>query len=377
MIERVVRALIRLLSIAAQTVRGVRDPPPRDSVRRIVALQMSGVGDLLLTTPALRALHRLYPAARIDVITYKLGSASFLFRLPYMGRGCEFPLFELELKRAWSPSFWRGLARPIRFLREEPCDLYVSFHHTWLLQWYLFELWVAARARARFAIGINPDFLAGPGVFDRAVPESLLGERHYRPFFLDVVSLLGEAGHDVTMEFPLEPDEVRQASERLRQAMPGCRIVCLHMGASHAAQLWPVERYVEFAQRCCRDGYGLVLIGTEGERGLADQVAKSLPAGRVLNVTGATTLSEMAAFIAASDLFVGNDSGPMHVAIALQRPTIGLIGPGRPRYYRYGLHEAVILRNPILFDIHDRKDSPYPWVITVDEVYRHARILLA
>ncbi len=372
-----VRWLIRLLSLGAERLRRRRPPPPPASVRRIVILQMSGVGDLLLITPALRALRRLYPEARIDLITYQLGNAAFLLRVPKMGRGCEFPLFDLELKRVWTPSFWRDLAKPVRFLRQEPCDLYVSFHHTWLPQWYLFELWVAARSDARFAIGINPDYVGGPGVFDRAVPESLLGDRHYRPFFLDVVRLLGEAGDDLATECPLEPDEVRQAGDRLARALPGCRrILCLHVGATHAAQVWPIERYHKLARRCCEDGCGLVLIGAPSERAQTDAVARGLPPNRVLNVAGETTLFEMAAFIAASDLFIGNDSGPMHVAIALRKPTIGLIGPGLARYHRYAPEEAVMLRNPVVLDVRHEKDRIFPWAITVDEVYAAARKLL-
>ncbi|TAJ07297.1 MAG: glycosyltransferase family 9 protein [Nitrospirae bacterium] len=375
--ELLVRTLIRLCSSVAQAVRGWRALPDPRSVHRIVVLQMSGVGDLLLITPALRALHRLYPEARIDLITYKLENAVFLFRLPYMRRGCEFPLFELELRRIWTPAFWLGLDRPIRFLRQEPCDLYVSFHHTWLSQWYLFELWVAARSGARFAVGINPDCVAGSGVFDRALPESQLGDRHYRPLFLEVVGLVGEAGNDLATEFPLEPAEIQQARDQVRQAMPDRhRMVCLHVGATHAAQLWPIERFLDLARRLQAEGDGIVLIGTKEERSLTEQLAGSLPPGAVLNVAGMTDLFQMAAFIDVADLFIGNDSGPMHVAIARRRPTIGLIGPGRTRYHRYAPDEAVILKNPLPFDIRDRKDAAFPWAITVDEVYAAARNLL-
>lgn len=376
--EAALRFCMRLLAMAVALRRGRRLPPEPATVRRIVVLQMSGVGDLVLVTPALRALHRLYPEAKIDLITHKLDHASFLFRFPYVRRGCGFPLFELELKRAATAAFWRGLARPIRFLREEPCDLYVSFHHTWLLQWYLLELWVAARSGARFAVGIRPDFLSGPGIFDRSVPESSLGERHYRPFFLDIVGLLGDAGKDLATEFPVTSAEIDQARTRIRQGLPTCsKVVCLHVGASHRAQLWPIDRFLELARRCQQEGYGVLLIGGRNERGLTEQIEAGLPSGTVLNVAGQTSLSEMAAFIAASDLFIGNDSGPMHVAIALRRPTIGLIGPGRPRYHRYDPGEAVMLRNPEAFDILNEKNSPYPWTITVDEVYARAKALVA
>lgn len=377
MIEKVVLAVMAILNVAVRVRRGRRNPPGPDSVRRIVVLQMSGIGDLLLITPALRALHRLYPGARIDLVTQKLAHAALLLRLPYVGRGCEFPLFDLRLKRLWSPGFWRELDEPIAFLREEPCDLYVSFHHTWLLQWYLLELWVAARSGARFTVGIRPDSLGERGVFDRSLPESLLADRHYRPFFLDVVGLLGEAGRDLATECPLEPAEVEAARGEIRRRLPGRRkVLCLHVGASHAAQRWPLDRFQELARRCEKDGQGILLVGSREERRLTDQVAAVLPEGAVWNAAGETSVVQMAALIAASDAFIGNDSGPMHVAIALRRPTVGLIGPGAPRYHRYEPGEAVMLRNPVSFDIRHEKNAAYPWRITVDDVYAQARALV-
>ena len=374
---RAASALIRLLSFASQIARGPREQPAPEDISRIVVLHMSGIGDLLLMTPALRALRRLYPRAHIDLITYCLSNAAFLFRLPTVRQGCEFPLFDLDLKSAWTRGFWQALERPVRFTREEPCDLYVSFHHCWLPQWYLLELWLAARSRARYKIGINPAFVRSPGVFDRALPESRLGERHYRLFFLEVVGLLGETGKDLSMEFPLEPGEVRNAQEAIKTVLPGKRrIICLHVGATHAAQLWPLDRFLELAKRFEADRYGLVLIGTKEERHLTDQLAASLSSGTVLDVAGTTTLFQMAAFIDASDLFIGNDSGPMHVAVARRRPTIGLISRGRTRYHRYEPDEAVMLLNPVLVDIGDQKDIALPWAITVDEVYAAAKDLL-
>ncbi|TLY39728.1 MAG: glycosyltransferase family 9 protein, partial [Nitrospirae bacterium] len=102
---RVARALIWLLSFASQTARGPREQPAPEEVSRIVVLHMSGIGDLLLMTPALRALRRLYPRAHIDLITYRLSNAAFLFRLPAARQECEFPLFDLDLKSAWTPGF--------------------------------------------------------------------------------------------------------------------------------------------------------------------------------------------------------------------------------------------------------------------------------
>ena len=311
-------------------------------------------------------------------MTYCLKNAAFLFRFPYVQEGCEFPLFDLELRRIGTERFWRGLKKPIRFMWKAPVDIYISFHHTWLPQWYLLELLLAACSRARFRVGINPDFVSGHGVFDRSVQESLLDGRHYRPFFLDVVGLLGDCGKDLKTEFPLEPHEIEAAQDRIRRAMPARQhVVCLHVGATHAAQLWPLDRFKELARRLVADGCGIVLVGTRDEYDLTEQVVAGLPQGSYLNTTGTTDLFQMAALIDVAHLFIGNDSGPMHVAIARRRPTIGLIGPGKPRYHLYEPGEAVILRNPVAMDIEDRKETAFPWAITVDEVYEKAQELLS
>ncbi len=376
--DRSVRRLIRLLSALSQIMRGWRTPPVPESVRRIVAFQMSGVGDLLLITPALRALHGLYPMATIDIVTYSVKNAAFLFRFPYVGKGCEFPLFDLELRRMGSVPFWRALMKPIRFMRREPVDLYISFHHTWLPQWYLLELWLAVCSKAKFRVGINPDYVSGHGVFDRSVPESLLDGRHYRPFFMDVVGLLGDCGKDHTTECPLEPQEIEAAWDRIRRAMPTRhRVVCLHVGATHSGKLWPVDRFKEVAKRLVADGFGIVLVGTHDEYVLTEQIVEGLPQGSYLNTIGTTDLFQMAALIDVAQLFIGNDSGPMHVAIARRRPTIALIGPGIPRYYRYEPDEAAILKDPVLGGARVHKNAVFQWSITVDEVYEKARELLS
>ena len=375
-----IQAAIRLVSAAAHFGRGLRNPPDPETVGRIVVFQMSGVGDLLLTTPALRALHRLYPHARIDVMTYRLGAGAFLFRLPYVGRGCECPLFDLELKRCWTPAFRRAWADPIRFLHDEPVDLYVSFHHTWLPQWYLLELLLAARSGARFRVGINPDIVTGAGVFDRALHERELGGRHYREFFLDVVGLLGDAGKDIATEFPLMEEERREAAVRIRLGIPErTRTVCLHVGASHASKQWPLERYIGLAKRLEERGCGVLLVGAASERVWTDQIARALRPGSVLDLAGRTSLFELAACIDQSSLFIGNDSGPLHIAIARRRPAIGLIGPGQPRYVGYDPAEAMILQDGTPRPAYEgiaHKEAPWLWKIGVDDVFGAAMTLI-
>lgn len=356
--------------------------PQNHKVRKVVVFQMSGVGDLLLTTPALRALSRLYPRAKMDIITYNIKNAEFLFRLPYVNaNGLVFPLFDLELKQVLFPAFWRKLLNPICQLRKNNYDIYISFHHTWLLQWYLFELLLAICSGAKFRVGINPGFVPHHGVFDRSVSESELGALHYRHFFLDVVALLGPRTDDYKTEFVLKPKEIVEARQNIAKTMHGRKKrICFHVGASHPSQLWPIDRFRELAERLVARGYGIVLVGNQRERDLNEQVTANLPDDSFVNAAGDTDLFQMAALIDSTDLFIGNDSGPMHVSIARKRPTIGLIGPGKPRYHNYSPEEALMLKSiaaNLDYDPIELKLKPWPWEITVDQVFNCALRMLS
>jgi len=372
--------LIRALSSTARLFRNAIHRPAPAYAQRIAVLQMSGIGDLLLITPALRALHQMYPSAQLDVITYNLDHASFLFRLPYVEEGIVFPIFDLELKHFWRTSFWRSFSSTARTVRKKHYDIYISFHHPWMPQWYFLELLLAAFSGATFRIGINPDYVSNNGVFDQSAREADIGDRHYRDFYFDLIRLIGNPTMDYSMDFPIEDHERASAEAWIQEIMPGCnRIVCMHVGASTEAKRWPLENFCNLALRFVSIGCGIVLIGTQQERIHTEKIEKILPSGNCLNSAGSTDLFRMGAIIDASDLFIGNDSGPMHIAIARKKPTIGLIGPYHPRFHKYPKEEATIIRNPTPIDGYDAiavKESDYRWEIPVDLVFSEAMKLL-
>jgi ADP-heptose:LPS heptosyltransferase len=342
---------------------------------------MSGIGDLLLITPALRALHKMYPAASFDIITYNLDHASFLFRQPYVNAGIVFPLFDLELKNLWRPNFWCRFLRTVQTVRKNRYDIYISFHHTWLPQWFFFELLLAASSGAKFRIGINPPYVPGPGVFDRAINETQLKDKHYREFFLEVVRLLGYSREDLALEFPILSEETEKATELVRSLLSNCKkLVSLHVGASQDSKRWPILCYSELGKRLAAEGCGIILIGSKKEIPLCAQAAKWIPESRLLNVSGKTDIFFSGALIGVSDLFIGNDSGPMHIAIARKKPTIGLIGPYHPRFHKYKKNEATIIQNSARNDAYDAiavKESDYHWEISVDQVFNEALKMLS
>jgi len=129
--------------------------------------------------------------------------------------------------------------------------------------------------------------------------------------------------------------------------------VCLGIGASKPANLWPAERWAELATALVDGRAGpalepheLALCGGPQDRALADAILALAPPG-VMDHVGTLTLQETAGLLAASALFVSGDTGPLHMAVAVGTPVVALFGAADPgRTGPFGQPEAVV-RNPV------------------------------
>jgi heptosyltransferase-2 len=158
-------------------------------------------------------------------------------------------------------------------------------------------------------------------------------DQHHLDAFLGIARAIGCPVDDATPAFHLAPEWRAAAESRLRAAgLEEARpLIALHPGASKIPRAWHPERFATVAARLAEDpGARFVLIGGPADRPLFDAVAGALPPARVLT-TGDLPLTISAAVLARCHLFIGNDSGPMHLAAALGVPTVALFGPGSPR----------------------------------------------
>ena len=97
---------------------------------------------------------------------------------------------------------------------------------------------------------------------------------------------------------------------------------------------WPVERFAEVARRLMADRDAtIVLTGSAADRPLVASVGQGLPAGRVIDVSGALDLPALGALLERLDLFVTGDTGPMHLAHAVGTPVVAIFGPSTPARY--------------------------------------------
>jgi len=140
------------------------------------------------------------------------------------------------------------------------------------------------------------------------------------------------------------------------------------MGARRLAmegKLWALESFISLSNRLIADGVQPVLIGVESESDLGDQFHQAVP--QALNLIGKTSLGEMAAIIKKSNILIGHDSGPFHIAVAVHTPVVAICGrsDAEPEYIAYDQDDVVVLTADI------------PEDIRVDEVYQASKCLLA
>jgi heptosyltransferase-1 len=172
-------------------------------------------------------------------------------------------------------------------------------------------------------------------------------------------------------EFPGD----NQAEAVIAKKFGGSQIIVLNPGAGWPAKQWPAKRYGEVAKALARDGLIPVINYGPGEEELARE-AEAASNGTAVVVS--YSISELIALTRCARLFVGGDTGPLHLAAAMKVPAVALFGPTDPaRNGPYGTR-SVVLRNPASKTSlsHTREADPGLLQITTEEVISAARQLL-
>ena len=309
--------------------------PPPDRVRRLLVLRPRALGDVLLATPALRALRAGFPAAAIEVAV-DVGLGSVLRRNPHVDRLWLLP--RGGGTRAWWP-IYAGIARADFDL---VIDLHGSPRTAFMAAW--------SRAPHRFGYALR-----GRGRFyNHRVPRDADRDGIRRPMYaarinLEMVARCGVVGsilEDTTLVLPPEP----AAEARMETLLASVAATRPRIGLSPAgtwpAKSWPEASWARAADLLAASGASIVLLWGPGERAVAERVRASMLRPAV--ILPPTDLDELAAVVARLDLLIAHDSGVRHVAVARRIPTLGLYGPTDPRNWNppQGPHHGVRTQLP-------------------------------
>ena len=289
---------------------------------KILVRATNWVGDAVMSLPALRAIRGHWPEAEVVVL-----ARPWVAEL-YRDQDCAHRLWVYE-HRGRHAGFL-GRERLARELRAERFDSAV------LLQNAFEAAWLAWRARIPERIGYARDGRGWLLTRPIAVPGHGELPRHESYYYLELLRRAGwierlPSVERITLRVP--ENTLHRAEQRLRSggAREGATRVALAPGAAYgSAKCWLAERYAALADgliaACDAD---VILFGAPQERDMAERIVRSMQR-RALNLTGATPIGELPALLRACRLFVGNDSGAMHVAAAVGLPVVGIFGPTDP-----------------------------------------------
>jgi ADP-heptose:LPS heptosyltransferase len=333
------RWVARPLAQAAAAAFPRHGGPPGDmaDVREIVVAKLLGLGSLLHATPLLRSLRASFPHARLTLLT-TAANRELAVRLE--------PVDDvLCLDDAGLGVLARTTTRVLRELRRRRVDLYVDLEaHS------AFAKLLARASGARRRLGFEAP--AGRGLATDTVPFDR--GRALRALYLD---LAHQAGIPPAADDSIGPVRVEAVDRaRLRQRLggwwrDGAPYVVVNPNASALCleRRWPEGRFVSLVDALAAAGHRVVLVGAAAESDYVGGLEARVHAGRehVLNAAGHLGLGELLALLEEAACVVSNDSGPMHMAVALGRPTVGLFGPCAPAQFRIESEQVAVLYRPV------------------------------
>jgi heptosyltransferase I len=331
--------------------------PPADlrdrDFARILLIKLSAVGDVIHTIPVLNKLRRRYPAAQLDwLVTPAIGE--LLRQHPAISNVVEFA------RDDWSAP-WRPLRLAAK-LRRTRYDLVVDMHGQFRTA--IFALATGAPVRIGFDRPRASVWDASPRKFPEETRKhawqgaregSWLAYTHHIPVptldlhavdrYLNVGPLLGLESGPADFSFPISAEADNRIEALLDYyGATGKKLAVLAPGTIWETKQWRRTGFAEVASYLLRKGFAVVLAGAARERAVCAEVAALEPG--VINLAGETTLTELAALVRRAAVCVTNDSGPMHLAVALDRPVVSVFGPTDPIWIGpYRRTDAVLQAN--------------------------------
>ena len=293
----------------------------------VLVLRFSAVGDVVLTSPAIEALRRAWPRARI-VYAVKARLAHLVRANPNVDQ-------VLTLDPGEGPL---SFARKLRAAR---CETVLDLHNK--IRSKILRALLPSR---RTVVWHKRDFKDTLPVKLALKPyhSSMLFSDRYH---LAVEELVGARLPRGQLRYFLGKDDLANADAALAAAgvdlgapgAPGAPILGLSPGANWNTKRWPVERFAALAARARKAGLQVVVQGSRDEAPLGRIVAAAAPG--VVDLSGKLDLPTLGGFIARCSAFVANDSGPMHIARGLGVPTLAMFGSTDPGMFEFEGHRAL------------------------------------
>jgi ADP-heptose:LPS heptosyltransferase len=281
-------------------------------VRKIVVLRPGAVGDFVFALPALHALKQAYPGAEL-VVAGKAWHRAFLHGRPGpVDRVVEVP----PVQGVGSPgTVMKEVERFVDTMRAERFDIALQMHG-------------GGRYSNPFLLRFGARLTAGacaPGVplLDRWVPFREPSQRR-----LALLEIAGLAGADMRIPPAAQPelaltDADRHEAAAIMPVLPRQRLIVLQPGSTDPRRRWPAQSFAALGDRLAQDGAWIAVNGSPDEADLVHEVVARMHAPAIA-LAGRLSLGGLCGLLARTALLVSNDTGPLHLGLALGVPSVGI-----------------------------------------------------
>ena len=300
--------------------------PPLD-LKKILIIRFARLGDVILLVPALRALRRQFPGAKLDVLV----DNRYAPILEMCSAVSEvIPVNRLEMRDGNRLKALWNILRLAENVRQRDYDLVSDFHsfrETHFLTWY---------SRARWRLGLKRIHSPYSSFCFNLEPVVEDDSLHVSSVFLSMLAPLGikaADARDCLLDLP--PSLVKQAEAFLRPyRIAGNEwFVGFNVGAGSKSRIWPEDGFAQLAVQVLQQpGARLILFSGPGEDEISLALHERLRSSRVILAKN-LGLPELAALFSKCRILVSNDTGPMHLGAAVGVPTLGIFSVARPEHY--------------------------------------------
>jgi len=316
-----------------------------ERIRKILVIKLDHLGDVILALPAIRRLRQLFPNAEITALV-GTWAKSLLEREPAIDKVLTFDFFDADSSRPPKVLTAKQKATIKRWLAQFNFDLAIDLRrHSETREFLLLS-------SAKYTVGF-----AREGEYPWltiAIPYDLdtRGRRPRRHIaqelitLVELIALMGAANVDNSLR--VESSEVQDVNKMFDKLLPknSTLVVGMHPGVGQKIRQWPLNYFAQLADLFIeRLSANVLFFGGAQDIKYVDEILEKMRNGRgVVSVAGKLTLSQFLAAVKHCDLFIGNNTGPTHMAAALGIPTLGIYaGTNDPREWApIGRHAAAI-----------------------------------
>lgn len=279
--------------------------------KKILIIQLRRIGDILLTTPAIKTLKKNYPQSYIAFLTEPMGY-EILERNPYLN--------EIIISKDRSIKYRIKL---IKEIRKRGFDLVLDFLGscgTALISYF---------SKAKYRVGFDLRYRGR--LYNYRVKRDGLAEYTVNTR-LRLLKSLGIESLEKELDFFIPEKAERKVALFLKDKEISKKdlIITIAPLSRRQARIWGKEKFAELADRLIKEYKAkIIFIWGPGEREKIEKIVSLMKEESIISFK--TSLKEVAALIELSDLFISNDNGPMHIAVAVKTPTLTIYGPSDER----------------------------------------------